>query len=146
MQQPQEQKTPGKLKILWVDDDARDLYSYSSEFRHRGFQVVTCDAYSLGLSLLKRHDFDLIVVSQGKPSFEGRCILEHARRLAPHTPVLILANHADVGVYLEAMDMGAADYFEKTPNPADLVCRIDAYLSQVNHPPGAKSPGRRSFG
>src|ERR1035441_946620 len=120
MQHAQEKLKCVEARILWVDEDAQELPNYSLALRQRGYQVVTCGAYSRGLLLLEQQDFDLIVVSQGGPSFGGRCVLERARQLAPRTQVLILANHADVGIYLEAMDLGATDYFEKRPDPSEL--------------------------
>jgi DNA-binding NtrC family response regulator len=134
MQQAHKKPKCVESRILWVDEDSQELLNHSMALGCRGYPIVACDAYSMGLFLLERYEFDLIVVGQGGPSFEGRCVLEHARHLAPHSQVLILANHADVGVYLKAMDLGATDYFEKRPDPSDLIPTIEKYLRPIDRP------------
>ena len=135
MQQAHKKPKCVESRILWVDEDSQELLNHSMALGYRGYPIVASDAYSMGLFLLERYEFDLIVVSQGGPSFEGRCVLERARQLAPHSQVLILANHADVGVYLKAMDLGTTDYLEKRPDPSALIPTIEKYLRPIDRPP-----------
>jgi len=115
-------------KILLVDEDVQHLQFHSMIFHQQGYQVVTCGSYAAAARLLDRDDFDLVVLDQGGLMFKGRCVLESARRGGRDTPVLVLANHADIGVYLKAMELGATDYFEKGANPSDLISAIEGYL------------------
>jgi DNA-binding response OmpR family regulator len=115
-------------KILLVDDDVHGLQFHSMILHQQGYQVVTCGSYAAAARLLDRDDFDLVVLNQSGPIFKGQCVLESARRGGRDTPVLVLANHADVGVYLKVMELGATDYFEKGANPSDLIRVIEGSL------------------
>jgi len=85
--------------------------------------VTACTSYTEGALLLKRDSFDLIIVSQGSRNFEGRVLVELAIEIDRHLPVLVLTECLDIGCYLEAMHLGAADYVEK-PLRADEVARL----------------------
>jgi len=129
-------------KILLVDDAVRDLQFHSMILRQQGYQVVTCDSYAAAACLLDHDDFDLVVLNQGGPMFEGQCVLESARRGGRDTPVLVLANYADMGVYLKAMELGATDYFEKGANPLDWIRVIKGYLWPMDRPPRVTQTSR----
>jgi DNA-binding response OmpR family regulator len=115
-------------KILLVDDDVQDLKFHFMIFHQHGYQVVACDSYAEAVRMLNHDDFDLVVLNQSGPVFEGQCVLERARRGDQDTPVLVLANHADMGVYLKVMELGAADYIEKGIASSVLVPIIKGYL------------------
>jgi len=110
-------------KVLLVDPNSRDLEYYRSVLLGQGHSVTACTSYTEGALLLKWDSFDLIIVSQGSRSFEGRVLVERAIEIDRHLPVLVLTECLDIGCYLEAMHLGAADYVEK-PLRADEVARL----------------------
>jgi len=132
---------PGEKKIMLVDGDTSDLEFYSSVLQHQGYEVVACASYAAALRVLEREDFDLVVVNQGGPEFEGRCVLESVKQGRRNVPVLVLANHADMGNYLKAMEMGATDYFEKAVNPSEWIRLIRGYLRPAQATPAIATAG-----
>jgi len=48
-------------------------------------------------------------------NFEGRLLVERAIEIDRNLPVVVLTECLDMGYYLEAMQLGAADYVEKPP-------------------------------
>ena len=54
--------------------------------------------------------FAFVMVTQGTPNFEGRCVLERAVEIDRSLPVLVVARCLDMNCYLEAMQLGAVDY------------------------------------
>ena len=50
------------------------------------------------------------------------------RQVDPQRPVAVIARHPDPGSYIEAMNLGAVDYREKTADAAEFVSVIEAYL------------------
>ena len=58
-------------------------------------------------------DFDFVIVSQGSPAFETHPLVELTLARNRHTPVVVLARCLEMNCYLEAMQLGAADYLEK---------------------------------
>ena len=108
-------------KILLVDEEAGDLRSLCQALEGLGLQVFTCATYKTGIECLETEPFDLVVVSQGTPAFEGRAVLDRAQQQDRHRPVLVLTRCIDMRCYLEAMQMGASDYLEKPVSPTDLL-------------------------
>jgi DNA-binding NtrC family response regulator len=100
-----------------------DLEYYRSVLLGQGHEVTACTSHTEGTLLLERDRFDLIIVNQGSRNFEGRLMVERAIEIDRHMPVLVLTECLDIGCYLEAMQLGAADYVEK-PLRADEVARL----------------------
>lgn len=114
--------------VLVVDEDRGDLVYYRTVLQRMGCAVVTCGSYEEALDCLKAELFDLVVVSQGGPGFEGRCVIERALEIDRERSVLVVARTLDMGCYLEAMQLGARDYFEEPVPEHDLVRAAETCL------------------
>jgi DNA-binding response OmpR family regulator len=77
---------------------------------------------------LESETFDFIIVSQGSRKFEGRSVLKRANEIDRRLPVLVLARCADVGCYIEAIQLGALDYLEKPLPPQELLRFVKSHL------------------
>jgi DNA-binding NtrC family response regulator len=117
-----------KAKILLVEEEPSDFRHYYGVLRATGHEVVSCGSYSAALTLLDCGNFDMVVVGQGGPAFEGRQVLSRALEINPEMPVLVVARTLDMDCYLEAMEMGAADYLERYSPARDLMRSVDAHL------------------
>jgi DNA-binding NtrC family response regulator len=116
--------------VLLVDDNATDLEYHYDLLQSQGHKsVVTCSSYEEGATLLGRDDFDLVVVSQGSPAFEGRVVVERTLSAGRHIPVVVLASDADMKCYLEAMELGAVDYLQKPVSAAEMRRVVAACLN-----------------
>jgi DNA-binding NtrC family response regulator len=107
------QRNPRKWKVLLVDENFQFLRNQALILRRHGLDVLPCDSYLEGMVRLDSEHFDLVIVSQGSLGFEGRTVLEHASETGTIAPVVVVAPHADIPCYLEAMNLGAADYLEQ---------------------------------
>src|SRR5271169_6085238 len=107
-------------KALVVDDDREDLRSYAEVLGRMGFEVKTFTDFHLAARCLEGESVDFVFVNQGSPAFEARSVVQQALARDRHTPVIVLAPRLDLGCYLEAMQLGAADYLEKPLAPAEL--------------------------
>lgn len=117
-----------KFRTLLVDEDPSDIRYYYGVLRAIGHEVVICQTYAEALALLERETFDMAVVGQGSPAFEGRQVLVRALEINPQTPVLVVARTLDIDCYLEAMEIGAADYLERCAAPRDFMRSVDSHL------------------
>jgi len=121
---------PGSFKrrLLVVDEDLDDLFYYTAVLEHQGYQVRSIPSYTDGAACVEREDFDLIVVSQGSPSFEGRLVLARAIERNRWTPVLVLTRAVEMPCYIEAMQSGALDYMEKPLPPSEIGKLVAKYI------------------
>lgn len=117
-----------QYRLLLVEGDSGDLRYYFGILRTLGYKVVVAKSYTHALALLERETFNLVIVGQGSPAFEGRPVVVRARELNPHLPVVVVARSLDIDCYLEAMELGAADYVEKGATPRDFMRAMDSHL------------------
>ena len=105
---------------LIVDRDDKDLHSYAEVLCRMGFEVKTFLDFGEAARCLEHETADFVLVSQGSPAFEGQGVVQQALAQDRHTPVIVVAPHLDLGCYLEAIQLGAADYLEKPLSPDDV--------------------------
>jgi two-component system, NtrC family, phosphoglycerate transport system response regulator PgtA len=118
----------GRGKVLLVDEDTGDLKLYLLILEGQGFELFTCTSYEAGIQCLETEPYDFVLVSQGSQAFEGRRVLDRAIQLDRHRAVLVVTRCIDMACYLEAMQMGAADYVEKPVPPAELLRFVQAHI------------------
>jgi DNA-binding NtrC family response regulator len=107
--------------VLLVDESAHDLRAYAEVLRRQGWEVRACESFHEGKLCLEGGSFDIVIVSQGSPAFEGRSLLERAIEIDRSTPVFVVAASVDIGSYLEAMQLGARDYIQKPLSANELL-------------------------
>ena len=100
-------------KILVVDEDVEDLSNHAKLLEAEGFEAVKCGSYEAAIRSIEKEDFDLAMVDQGSPAFEGRVVLRYLKRFNCSTPFVVLARFADMKCYLQALELGAVDYLLK---------------------------------
>lgn len=106
-----------KRKVLIVDEDIGDLTRNTEPFKAHGFEVHKCTSIEAAMRTIEREDFDLALVDQGSPLFEGRRVIRHFIRYNSCTPFIVLA-----------MELGAVEYLEKPVSTAELNRVIQSYL------------------
>ena len=121
-------RSVAKAKVLLVDEDCEDLEYNCSILEQQGCEVRACRSFVEGIRCLDGGTFDFIVVCQGSLKFEGRSVLERAIEIDRHRPVVVLTRWHDMTCYLEAMQLGAVDYFEKPVSPLDVARVIRTHL------------------
>jgi DNA-binding response OmpR family regulator len=124
---PEQPHSAAKLRFLLVDEDRNDLTHYRALLEEQGNIVFASDSYEGAARSLEDEPFDFILVGQGTSAFEGRLVVERALRLEQRRPVVILSRCLDMDCYLEAMQLGAADYLEKPVDPAELARVISTH-------------------
>jgi len=117
-----------RRRLLVVDEDLEDLLYYSAVLQHQGYEVCSIPSYQDGAKWVGREDFDLILVSQGSPNFEGRSVLARAIERDRHAPVVVLSRSVDMPCYIEAMQSGALDYMEKPLLPSEIEQLVKKHL------------------
>jgi DNA-binding NtrC family response regulator len=128
---------PNSQRVLFVHQGCQDVPCCVDALKQLGCHVRTCNSYEDGLRCLEREDFDFVVVCQGSPEFEGRCVLKRAIEINPRMPVLVVARCLDMKCYLDAMGLGAFDYLETPLSASEAVRAMGAYLRSSEPATGA---------
>jgi DNA-binding NtrC family response regulator len=107
-------------RVLLVDEDAKDLKHFTTLLGRMGYSVQAFTNYREAEGCLEHEHFDFVIVSQGSPAFEAHRLVELTLARNRHTPVVVLTRCLEMNCYLEAMQLGAADYLEKPLAPAEF--------------------------
>jgi CheY-like chemotaxis protein len=84
--------------ILFVDDDAAYLSLFGELMRQASagaWNVILAENPARGLSLLKEHRFDMLVVDERMPVMSGLQFVRLARTQLPSVPIVVLTGHAE---------------------------------------------------
>jgi DNA-binding NtrC family response regulator len=105
---------------LLLDGNEKDLKYFTTLLERMAYSVRAFTNYQEAEGCVEREPFDFIVVSQGSPAFEARRLVELTLARHRHTPVVVLMRCLEMNFLLVAMQLGAADYLEKTLTPAEF--------------------------
>ena len=109
-----------RRRVLLVDEDAKDLKYFTMLLGRMGYAVRAFTNYQEAEGYLEHEHFNLVIVNQGSPAFEAHRLVELTLARNRHIPVVVLTRCLEMSCYLEAMQLGAADYVEKPLAPAEF--------------------------
>lgn len=107
-------------RVMVVSQDPVLSYHYVQFLRGLGVPSVLAASYESGLKRLKSEVFDVIIVDQGGPNFEGRCIVESAKESTQRTPIVVVTRKEDFACHLVARRLGAIAYWRHPAADRDL--------------------------
>lgn len=119
------------INIIMIEDDneiASLLTEYLSKFNMR---LVNFNNPNDGLEVLKKHDFDILILDLSLPDIDG---LEVCRLVSDRSdiPMIISSARSDDTDIVSGLELGADDYVSKPYNPRELVARIRSVLRRKN--------------
>ncbi|MFH1152626.1 MAG: hybrid sensor histidine kinase/response regulator [Pseudomonadota bacterium] len=107
-------------KILVIDDEAVIRSACRLALEKDGFQVDLAQNGEQGLSLFQAGHHDLILLDLMMPGLSGFQVLERLNDIDPDVVKIIITGYATVPVAVEAMKLGAHDFFPKPFAPDDI--------------------------
>lgn len=131
--------SPAHLNILVVDDE-KEVGSVLDELlSDEGHRVRVADDGSKAISMLEKHQFDLVITDLGMRGVTGWDVASAAKRIAPRLPVIMLTGWVD-SVREEKSQRRKVDMVLSKPAKRDeLVRAITQVVSQKGLPPGKGS-------
>lgn len=120
-----------RLSILVVDDDARQAQLLAEAVGRMGHRTQVSTNPEDALELLKKEVFHLVITDMRMPGIDGLSFLRQIKALDADTEVILVTAYASVGSAVEAIKIGAVDYFEKPVNLAWLEAKIRAIAEKV---------------
>lgn len=117
-------------RILVVDDEAgiRDIIKEYLQFE--GYEFAEAANGIEALELLRKEEFDLMVLDIMMPKLDGVTVLKELRKIKT-TPVIMLTARGEEYDKLFGFELGADDYLVKPFSPRELMARIKSILKRV---------------
>ena len=111
------------MKVLIVEDESaiRNLISTALETNGYNFEMATNG--SRALSLLVKHQFDIILLDLGLPDLDGIDIIKKLRTFS-FTPIIVISARSNDDDKITALDIGVDDYLTKPFSVEELLARI----------------------
>ncbi|MFQ5706884.1 MAG: sigma-54-dependent transcriptional regulator [bacterium] len=104
------------LSILVVDDETDFVQMFRDVLRNHCYSVETASTGYEALQMLGIGDYDLVILDLHMPLISGVETLKRIKKMDPGLPVIILTADGKVTTVVEAMKLGAYDYFHKPLN------------------------------
>jgi two-component system response regulator AtoC len=102
-----------QTSILAVDDESDFVQTLSEILQKHSYKVDTaCSGYE-ALQVLSICQYDLVILDLSMPLISGIETLKRIKKIDPGLPIIILTGDSRVGKVVEAMKLGAYDYFAK---------------------------------
>jgi two-component system nitrogen regulation response regulator NtrX len=101
--------------ILIVDDEKNIRRTLQMVLSGAGFDTLEAGSAEEALTVLEDHEVDLVILDLRLPKMNGLEALSKIRSRPDWTrlPVIVISGHASVAEAVEAVQMGATDFFEK---------------------------------
>ena len=116
--------------VLIVEDESAIRILISTALETNGYNFEMATNGSMALSLLVKHQFDIILLDLGSPDLDGIDIIKKLRTFS-FTPIIVISARSNDDDKITALDMGADDYLTKPFSLAILRARIDAVLRTI---------------
>lgn len=105
-------------RILVIEDEAairRVLIKILSE-ENDSYQVEEAEDGLVGIEMIKKDDYDLVLCDIKMPKMDGIEVLEAVAKIKPELPFVMISGHGDLDTAVQSMRLGAFDYISKPPD------------------------------
>jgi signal transduction histidine kinase len=109
--------SPQSAKILVIEDEALVRQSYDDMLNLFGYEVESVQNGREGMSRITKNDYDIVVTDLNMPEMNGIDVLKYIKKKKPYIEVIVITGYATLENAIEAMKVGAYDYFAK---PIDI--------------------------
>ncbi len=111
-------------KILVVDDEEEIRRQLSFVLEDEGYEVKTASGGSEALAYLMDQQFDVVITDLRMPAPDGMEILRKTKDSYPETAVVMITGQGSEEKAVEAMKLGADDYFPKPFDPEEMLIKL----------------------
>jgi len=102
-----------KIRILFVDDEARFRDTCCRLLTGRGYDVITAENGQIALDILSKSRVNIIILDLTIPVMSGEEVLEVIAKEYPDIPVVIITGNGTIDTAVECMKKGAYDFLTK---------------------------------
>jgi DNA-binding NtrC family response regulator len=129
MSAPQASSTP-RARILVIDDEPDIRESLELVLGDAGYAVDTAPNGTEGLQKMTGHGYDLVLLDLMMPDRSGMEVLAEVRERDHETPIFMITAYGSVEAAVQALKLGANDYFSKPWDNEKLIIEIDRMIAR----------------
>jgi two-component system torCAD operon response regulator TorR len=118
-------------RLLVVEDDPAILSLFAGYLEKDGYHVVGAATAASAEALIKKQEFDLILLDLGLPDEDGLVVARRIRASSTIPLVLVTQRSADADK-IAGLELGADDYVTKPFNPRELSARVRNILARAD--------------
>lgn len=115
-------------KILWVDDEIDSLKPHMLFLEQRGYELTGAISGDDALELVKKNQYDLVLLDEMMPGKDGLTTLEEIKETQPHLPVVMVTKSEEESLMEEAIGQKIDDYLVKPVIPSQVLLVIKRLL------------------
>jgi DNA-binding NtrC family response regulator len=115
--------------VLAVDDEQNIRRLIRDEFTLEGFDVTTAKSGEEGLALVRKKQFDVILLDIKLPKMSGIEVLRKVKEIPSAVEVIMITGYGDVQSAVDSLKMGARDYVTKPFKLDDLLTIVRKAVS-----------------
>ena len=120
--------------ILIVEDDEVLSLLLEKGLHKAGHEVTGISDLRAALLLIKKNNYDLILLDINLPDGSGTQLLAQMRRAQNDTPIIVLSSLNDVPTKVLHLEVGADDFITKPFAFDELLARITVQLRRYQKP------------
>jgi len=121
---------PGEPVVHVIDDDdaARDALRFLLEAA--GLTARVYESAAVFLERLDQIEPGCVITDVRMPEISGIELLQRLKDTAVRLPVIVITGHGDISLAVEAMKLGAIDFFEKPYDDEALLAAVRPALNR----------------
>ena len=119
-----------KYKILWIDDEIDFLKSHIIFLTDKGYEVDTSTNGNDALELIKKIQYDIILLDENMPGINGIQTLKLIKKINPNLKVIMITKSEEENIMEEAIGKEISDYLIKPVNPNQILLSLKKNLKE----------------
>jgi len=120
-----------KKNLLWVDDEVELLQPHVLFLEKKGYELDTCHNGIDAISLVKKNNYDLVLLDENMPGMSGIEVLEIIKENKPSLPVVMVTKSEQENIMEEAIGSKITDYLIKPVNPNQILISLKKILEST---------------
>jgi DNA-binding NtrC family response regulator len=117
------------IRVVVVDDDSSSCQVMCYLLRRLNLGVQGFIDPAKCLESVERNPPDVVITDYSMPGIDGLGVLKRVMEISPTTDVIMVTGNADKQVAIQALKLGAYDFFEKPVNPEELIATVQRTLA-----------------
>jgi DNA-binding NtrC family response regulator len=130
MTAPELSTSISKGKVLVVDDELDIREGLDALLSLEGYSVDLATNGSEGVRKIESRSYDLVLLDLMMPDRSGMDVLRDVRQRDRETPIFMITAYGSVEAAVDALKLGANDYFSKPWDNEKLLIEIDRMISK----------------